>query len=99
MIETFLASWLLASRSVIVLIVCAFVVVALGHARCHHCAGSSRARKKACEEHLNPHFSGDMHECTKCRLYKDSCPAQAIPLPFVVLGSAEKKSFESDKAE
>ncbi|MCL1890725.1 MAG: 4Fe-4S binding protein [Coriobacteriia bacterium] len=35
-----------------------------------------------CEEGLDPHFSDGMHECTKCGVCKEECPAQAISIPL-----------------
>jgi ferredoxin-type protein NapH len=35
-----------------------------------------------CEEGLDPHYSDGMHECSKCGLCKDHCPAKAITIPF-----------------
>jgi ferredoxin-type protein NapH len=35
-----------------------------------------------CEEELDPHFDGGMHECTKCGECVSRCPARAITIPF-----------------
>jgi len=35
-----------------------------------------------CGEELDPHYTEGMHECTKCGLCKEHCPAQAITLPL-----------------
>lgn len=35
-----------------------------------------------CEEELDPHYAEGMHECTKCGLCKEHCPAQAITIPL-----------------
>ena len=42
-----------------------------------------------CEEELDPHFAEGMHECTKCGLCKEQCPAQAITIP-VFAGKAKQ---------
>ena len=34
-----------------------------------------------CDEELDPHSMEGMHECTKCGLCKDKCPAGAITIP------------------
>jgi ferredoxin-type protein NapH len=36
----------------------------------------------SCAENLDPHFAEGMHECTKCGLCKENCPAGAISIPF-----------------
>jgi ferredoxin-type protein NapH len=36
-----------------------------------------------CAEELDPHFQAGMHECTKCGICKDKCPAGAISIPFL----------------
>lgn len=35
-----------------------------------------------CEERLDPHYADGMHECTKCGMCMEHCPAQAISIPF-----------------
>jgi len=35
-----------------------------------------------CDEELDPHYSEGMHECTKCGLCVDKCPAKAITIPL-----------------
>ena len=37
----------------------------------------------SCYELLDPHSPDGMHECSKCGLCKDSCPTQAITIPFL----------------
>ncbi|MDR1183991.1 MAG: 4Fe-4S binding protein [Coriobacteriales bacterium] len=44
-----------------------------------------------CEEQLDPHFPGGMHECTKCGLCRENCPAKAITIP-VFAGKAKKQN-------
>ena len=43
---------------------------------CRECVNS-------CEERLDPHYSDGMHECSKCGVCMEKCPAGAISMPFV----------------
>ena len=47
-----------------------------------------------CEELLDPHYSDGMHECTKCGLCIEACPAQAITIPFFAAQPKKKKELE-----
>jgi len=42
---------------------------------CHVCA-------EVCPEGIDPHYQEQIHECSKCGLCKDKCPAQAIKIPL-----------------
>ena len=48
-----------------------------------------------CEENLDPHFREGMHECTKCGLCKEKCPAQAITIPLYAAKPEKKKALKS----
>lgn len=37
----------------------------------------------SCEEHLDPHYSDGMHECSKCGVCMEKCPAGAISMPLM----------------
>ena len=43
-----------------------------------------------CEEELDPHYAQGMHECTKCGLCKEKCPAQAITIPLYTAAKAKQ---------
>ena len=47
-----------------------------------------------CEEELDPHYTEGMHECTKCGLCVDKCPAHAVSIPLYI---AKKKQLEETK--
>ncbi|MCL1847527.1 MAG: 4Fe-4S binding protein [Coriobacteriia bacterium] len=47
-----------------------------------------------CEEELDPHCMDGMHECTKCGLCVDKCPAHAVTIPLYI---AKKKQLEKTK--
>ena len=49
-----------------------------------------------CEENLDPHFKEGMHECTKCGLCKEKCPAQAITIPLYTPKPEKKKALKSN---
>jgi ferredoxin-type protein NapH len=42
---------------------------------CHVC-------QEVCPEGIDPHFSDDMNECSKCAICKEECPAKAITIPL-----------------
>lgn len=61
---------------------------------------------KVCSEHLDPHCSDGMHECSKCGECIEHCPAQAISMPFspkpkrkelVGVGSSDAGSSDADR--
>jgi len=43
---------------------------------CHICS-------TVCPEGLDPHYKDGMHECSKCGLCRDKCPAGAITIPLL----------------
>ena len=48
---------------------------------------------KVCEEGLDPHYMDGMHECTKCGLCKEQCPAKAITIPLYVAQPKKTKEL------
>ncbi|MDR1185330.1 MAG: 4Fe-4S binding protein [Coriobacteriales bacterium] len=46
-----------------------------------------------CEEEIDPHFPEGMHECTKCGLCKEKCPAHAITIPLYITQSKKKQKL------
>jgi ferredoxin-type protein NapH len=47
-----------------------------------------------CEEQLDPHFPGGMHECTKCGLCKERRPAKAITIPVFAVRPKKKEELQ-----
>jgi ferredoxin-type protein NapH len=50
-----------------------------------------------CEENLDSHFSEGMHECTKCGLCIENCPAQAIKM--VLLPRSSRRIGRKNRAK